>query len=203
MDENEALDVATGGRCAGRAAGHHPRCPVGAGAGGRLAFPDHVATPRPATRRPPGRVCPTGFWIKAIAVVVWLAWVQVIIAVGAEVVARVRGRSSDRRRGLGWAQAVAGRLVGALAVAGGLVGSAPHAVAAPAPSLASTLVAVAGPPLAAPSAMVPVAVAVPLQHVVVRGEFVVVHRSGRARPGRGLADPLGGQPGACLRRAGL
>ena len=86
-----------------------------------------------------------GFWVKAIALVVWLAWAQVIVAVGAEVVARVRGRSSDRRRGLGWAQAVAGQLVGALAVAGGLVGSAPHAVAAPAPSLASTLVAVAGP----------------------------------------------------------
>ena len=34
-----------------------------------------------------------GFWIKAIALVVWLAWAQVIIAVGAEVVARVRGRS--------------------------------------------------------------------------------------------------------------
>ena len=111
-----------------------------------------------------------GFWIKAIALVVWLAWAQVIIAVGAEVVARVRGRSSDRRRGLGWAQAVAGQLVGALAVAGGLVGSAPHAIAAPAPSLASTLVAVAGPPPAAPSTMAPVALAAPVQHVVVRGE---------------------------------
>lgn len=110
-----------------------------------------------------------GFWLQAIALVVWFAWAQVIVAVGAEVVARVRGRSSDRRRGLGWAQAVAGQLVGALAVAGGLVGSAPHAVAAPFPSLASTLVAVAGPTLVAPTAA-PVAMAAPVDHVVVPGE---------------------------------
>ena len=112
-----------------------------------------------------------GFWVKAIALVVWLAWAQVIVAVGAEVVARVRGRSSDRRRGLGWAQAVAGQLVGALAVAGGLIGSAPHAVAAPSPSLASTLVAVAGPTPTAPSTAAPVtAAAAAFEHLVVPGE---------------------------------
>ena len=113
-----------------------------------------------------------GFWIKVMAVVVWLAWVQVIVAIGTEVVARVRGRSTDRRRGLGWAQAVAGQLVGALAVAGGLIGSAPHAVAAPTPSLASTMAAVAGPaPAASPSPTTAVAVAAPpATHVVVPGE---------------------------------
>ena len=112
-----------------------------------------------------------GFWVKAMALVVWFAWAQVIVAVGAEVVARVRGRSSDRRRGLGWAQAVAGQLVGALAVAGGLIGSAPHAVAAPSPSLASTLVAVAGPTPTAPSTAAPVTVAAAaFEHLVVPGE---------------------------------
>ena len=110
------------------------------------------------------------FWVKAIALVVWLAWAQVIVAVGAEVVAQRGAAASDRRRGLGWAQAVAGQLVGALAVAGGLVGSAPHAVAAPAPSLASTLVAVAGPSPAAPRRRRRSRSAAPVNHVVVRGE---------------------------------
>ena len=139
-----------------------------------------------------------GFWIKAIALVVWLAWAQVIIAVGAEVVARVRGRSSDRRRRLGWAQAVAGQLVGALAVTGGLVGSAPHAIAAPAPSLAATLVAVAGP---SPGCTVDDGAGCAGRAGAARrgaGRVVVVHRSGRARPGRSLANALGRQPGPRL-----
>ena len=123
------------------------------------------------------------FWVKAIALVVWLAWAQVIVAVGAEVVARVRGRSSDRHRGLGWAQTVAGQLVGALAVAGGLVGSAPHAVAAPAPSLASTLIAVAGPSPAAPSTTAPVAVAAPRAPRRRGGRPVTSH------PGRRRREP--------------
>jgi hypothetical protein len=111
-----------------------------------------------------------GFWIKALALVVWVAWAQVAAAVVVELVARMRGRSTDRRRGLGWAQAVAGQLVGALAVAGGLVGSAPHAVAAPVPSLASSLIAVAGAAPAARPSTAPVVVTARATHVVVPGE---------------------------------
>src|SRR5262249_9700936 len=108
---------------------------------------------------------PDGAWIKVLAVVVWLAWAELAVSIAADVVGRLRGRAASRRRGIGWAQEVAGKLVGAVVLVGGLFGSAPHpTAAAPAPSLATALVAVAAP------AQVVDRPATPLIHVVAPGE---------------------------------
>ena len=90
------------------------------------------------------------FWIKAFALIVWVAWLQVAWAVMAEIVASVRGRTVLHRPGMAWAQHLAGRLVGAVVLATGTVGQLPHAgavaatpsaVAVQAAALASTPVA--------------------------------------------------------------
>ena len=107
-------------------------------------------------------------WLKAFAVVVWLAWAQLAVAVLREVVAAVRHRTGSARSG--WAAAVAGRLVGALLVSSGGLSYVPHAlpfaeaaanpVAVPA---ATTTIAASVARLAAPPVL-------PAPHVVVRGE---------------------------------
>ena len=70
MDEDEALDVATGGRCAGRAARHHVGIPW---ALARVAgWP--LPTTWPHLERLPDVLrdgLSDGFWVKAIALVVW------------------------------------------------------------------------------------------------------------------------------------
>jgi hypothetical protein len=114
---------------------------------------------------------PDGFWLKAAAIVVWLAWLQLVLALAAEVVSLARGRSNSRTVGFGWAQVVAARLVGAVVVAGGLAGAVPHAGAEAGhkveacPSVESAVTA-----MAAPSMVAPGVAAGPATHVVVRGE---------------------------------
>jgi hypothetical protein len=67
------------------------------------------------------------FWLKLFAIVVWLAWMQLMSAFVREAVALARGRMVRVRSADAWAQHVAGRLIGAIAVAVTIVGPAPGA----------------------------------------------------------------------------
>ena len=110
------------------------------------------------------------FWIKAFALIVWVAWLQVAWAVMAELVASVRGRTVLHRPGMAWAQHLAGRLVGAVVLATGSVGQLPHAgaVAATPSAVAVQAAALASTPVAPGVVSVPVGAGA--THVVVRGE---------------------------------
>ncbi|HEY8092939.1 MAG TPA: hypothetical protein VID93_04130, partial [Acidimicrobiales bacterium] len=103
------------------------------------------------------------FWLKAFAVVVWLAWVQLAFAVVTEVAALVRGRTPRPRLGLSWAQDLAAQLVGTVVMVASVLGQAPHAGAA-APPVAVQVAAIA------PAPAVVLVPASPASHVVVRGE---------------------------------
>ena len=111
-------------------------------------------------------------WLKIFALVVWLAWAQLVVAVLRELVAVARHRTRPARSG--WAPALAGRLVGALLVSSGAVGHVPHALSLASAVAPPSPVAVPS-PLAVPTVAASVAAlaapAVPMaQHVVVRGE---------------------------------
>ncbi|HEX7197007.1 MAG TPA: LysM peptidoglycan-binding domain-containing protein [Candidatus Limnocylindria bacterium] len=82
---------------------------------------------------------PTIVW-KVLAAVVWVAWMQVVAAVGVEIRALMRGGLARSIRGLGLGQSLAGPLVAAIVLAwpaGAMARPAP----APAQPLASALIA--------------------------------------------------------------
>ena len=117
---------------------------------------------------------PDLFWLKAFAAVVWVAWLQVALAIGLELAALVRGRCARPRVGLGWAQHLVTRLVGAVVLASSLVGHVPSASAAPIMPLMTVAVpasaALPTDPAPASPLAAPRADASSTTHVVVRGE---------------------------------
>ena len=82
---------------------------------------------------------PDGFWLKLFAVVVWLAWLQLVAALVRELIARVRGRAVRPRLGDVWAQTVAARLIGAIALAATVIGPSSAASGQPLPDAVAAL----------------------------------------------------------------
>lgn len=76
-----------------------------------------------------------GTIIKILAVVVWLAWAQLVVCLALEVAARARGRSPTNLPLAGPAQALAGWLVGGLLLTSSVSGGRPSSV----PPLASAI----------------------------------------------------------------
>jgi hypothetical protein len=108
------------------------------------------------------------FWLKALALVVWLAWIQLAAALVREVVAVARGRVARPRFG-GWAHDVAGRLVATIALATTVIGPPAGARAQSLPEAAAGLAARPA-PVAEQAAPVPAFREVTVTHTVVRGE---------------------------------
>ena len=187
---------------AGRGAARpHPRRPMGARAGGRIALTDHVAGTLGTCGRAPRRVV-RRVLDQAIALVVWLAWIQIVVAIAAEIAARLRGHSSDHRRGSAGPSRRRPARRGARRRRWAVrIGAPCDRRAGPVPGVdpgrggrSSSRCALDDSTGRGRRASQPRGRA---------GGVAVVDRPRRARPSGGVADALGRQPGPRLRRAGL
>src|SRR5690606_30150318 len=100
-------------------------------AGVPLALVRWIGSPLPAEVPAPSEVLdalrdtyiPDEFLLKALALVCWLVWAQLVISFVVEVVAYARGRKAGRVPLAGGMQQAAARLVAAIALLGALAGT--------------------------------------------------------------------------------
>lgn len=75
-------------------------------------------------------------WVKALALVAWVAWAQLAVAFVVELVAVARGRSAGMIRGLGGAQWLAARTIAQISLAATVLVKSSTVIAAPLPAFA-------------------------------------------------------------------